>query len=228
VENIWDYRRELPAIAETTLTVAPGEDRRVEWSPACTGLADGYVRLDVESDSADVLWRYSSTVPPGQVAGWAMSPKKLRRMASGVSMAFGISPPQAAYEPAQVLTGVTRPHRATNLWRSDPGQPLPQWLQLEWRAPQSISQIELTFPGHLLRELHAYPPFYRDPQTARDYRIEGWIDNAWVELHVEKGNYQRQRRHVLANAVATTQLRVVFDATNGDPCAALYEIRAYA
>jgi hypothetical protein len=228
VENIWDYRRELPAIAETTFSVPPGEDRWVEWPLACTGLADGYVRLELESDSADVLWRYSSTVLPGQVAGWAMSPKKLRRMASGVTMAFRVAPPQPAYEPAQVLTGVTRPHRSTNLWRSDAGQPLPQSLQLEWSAPQSLSRIELTFPGHLLRELHAYPPFFRDPQTPRDYRIEGWIDNAWIELHSERGNYQRHRSHILPHTVNASKLRVVFDATNGDPSAALYEIRAYA
>ena len=228
VEHIWDYRRELPALAETELLIPPGDDRWIEWPVTLVCLADGYVRLDLEADSADVSWRYSRAILPGQVSAWAMSPKKLRMLGNGVTLAFRAVPAQPAYGPAQVLTGVTRPHRATNLWRSDPGQPLPQSLQLAWPAPQRIAHVELTFPGHLLRELHAYPPFFRDPQTPRDYVLEAWVNGAWTKLHIEKDNYQRHRRHTLAAPVTTDRLRVVIHATNGDPSAALYEIRAYA
>lgn len=228
VEHIWDYRRELPVLAETELLVPPGENRWVVWPLGVAGLTTGYARLELESDSAEVSWRYSRAVLPGQTAGWAMSAKKLRRLESGATLAFRVTPAQPAYEPGQVLTGVARPHRATNLWRSDPGQPLPQALQLAWSAPQRIAHVELTFPGHLLREIHAYPPFFRDPQTPRDYAIEAWIDGAWTEVHVEKGNYQRNRCHALARAVVTEKLRIVVHATNGDPSAALYEARVYS
>jgi hypothetical protein len=228
VDHIWDYRRDLPALAETELFVAPGEDRWISWPVALTGLDDGYVRLDLAADSADVSWRHAQAVLPGQVSAWAMNTKKLRRVENGATLAFRITPAQPVFGPEQVLTGVTRPHRATNLWRSDPGEPLPQALQLAWSAPQRITRVELTFPGHLLREIHAYPPFFRDPQTPRDYAIEVLVNGAWTELHVEKGNYQRHRVHVLAATVSTEKLRVVFHATNGDPSAALYEIRAYA
>ncbi|MBC8010216.1 MAG: hypothetical protein H7067_08975 [Burkholderiales bacterium] len=156
-----------------------------------------------------------------------MNAKKLRRVQIGATLSFRVTPAQLVYGPEQTLTGVTRPHRATNLWRSDPGQPLPQSLQLAWPAPQRIAHVELTFPGHLLREIHAYPPFFRDPQTPRDYAIEAFLSGAWTELHVEKGNYQRHRRHALAANVTTDRIRVVVHATNGDPSAALYEIRAY-
>ena len=228
VEHIWDYRRELPALAEIELLVPPGEDRWIAWPVALANVSPGYVRLDLVSDCADLAWRYSRAILPGQVSAWAMSPKKLRRVDNGVTLAFRVAPAQPAYGPEQALTGVTRPHRATNLWRSDPGQPLPQALQLSWPTPQRISRVELTFPGHLLREIHAYPPFFRDPQTPRDYAIEAFIDGAWTELHVEKGNYQRHRRHALPVPVVTSQLRVLIHATNGDPSAAVYEIRAYA
>lgn len=228
VDHIWDYRRELPSLAEAELLVSPGEDRWVDWPVKLSGVAAGFVRLELTADSADVSWRFSRAVLPGQTAGWAMSPKKLRRLESGVTLAFRVAPAQPAYGPEQALTGMTRPHRATNLWRSDPGQPLPQSLQLAWSAPQRIAHVELTFPGHLLREIHAYPPFFRDPQTPRDYTIEAWIDGVWTELLVAKGNYQRHRRHALSAPVTTDRLRVVVHATNGDPSAALYEIRAYA
>lgn len=228
-EHIWDYQRAKPALAETELLVPPGEDRWVEWPVALADVAPGYVRLELETVEPDaVKWRFARAILPGQVAAWAMSATKLRRLEAGVGLAFRVTPPQPAYAPEQVANGVTRPHRATNLWRSDPGQPLPQWLELEWPEPQTIARIELTFPGHLLREVHAYPPFFRDPQTPRDYAVEGWIDGAWRELHVERGNYHRHRRHVLPAPVATDRLRIVIHATNGDPSAAIYEVRAYS
>ena len=125
----------------------------------------------------------------------------------------------------RVLTGVTRPHRTTNLWVSDPAQPLPQALELTWPAPQTIRQVQLVFPGHLVREYHAYAPFYRDPQCPRDYRIEAEVDGAWQTVVSVKNNYQRLRRHAVAAPLAARRVRVVVTATNGDPSAALYEVR---
>ena len=152
----------------------------------------------------------------------------LRRYGNGITLSFRVDPPQPCFAPENVLSGVTRPHRFTNLWRSDPGEPLPQWLELEWSAPQTIRQIELTFPGQLLREYHAYPPFYRDPQCARDYAVFACINDAWQEILQVTGNYQRQRKHQLERAVVTSKMRVVVYATNGDPSAAVYEVRCYA
>ncbi|MDG0809842.1 hypothetical protein [Cohnella rhizosphaerae] len=54
------------------------------------------------------------------------------------------------------------------------------------------------------------------------------MDGAWTKLAAVRGNYQRHRRHRFAAPVATDKLRVVIEATNGDPSAAIYEIRCYA
>jgi hypothetical protein len=159
------------------------------------------------------------------MAMYAISPGRMRRFGNGHTLAYRISPAQRPFDAAQVLSGVTRPHRATNLWVSDPNQPLPQSLELVWDAPQSLHEIQLVFPGHLIREYHAYAPFYRDPQCPRDYRIEAWSGSEWLLLHQESGNYQRLRTHTLASPVSTGKLRVTITATNGDPSAAIYEVR---
>jgi len=161
------------------------------------------------------------------MSAFQISNSKMRRYGSGVTLSFKVDPPQPCYEPANVLSGESRPHHFTNLWRSDPSLPLPQWLQLEWKTPQAIASVELTFPGHLLREYHAYAPFYRDPQCARDYRIDAEINGRWVTAMEIFGNYQRRREHVLKDPISTQRLRIVILATNGDPSAALYEVRVY-
>lgn len=225
--HIWDYRRDLPPLAEAELAVPAGDDRWPEWHVNLSGLEDGYLRLDLECADKDVSWRVARGVLPGQVAAWAMTPTRLRRLDPGSSLAFRVSPGQAVYAPAQVVSGVARPHRSVNLWRSDPGQPLPQWIGLSWPSPRRVSRVELTFAGSLLREFHATPPFFRDPQGARDYVVEGRIEGVWRELIVVRGNHHRHRRHVLPEVVVTNELRVVVQATNGDPSAAVYEVRCY-
>jgi hypothetical protein len=115
-----------------------------------------------------------------------------------------------------------------NLWRSDPQQPLPQWLQLDWVQAQNIAQVELTFPGQLMQEYHSYPPFYRAPECPKDYSLQAWQDGAWVDLLTVQDNYQRHRIHRLPQAAHTAKLRVLVLATHGDPCASIYEVRCYA
>ena len=225
--HIWGYQRDLPALAEAELIVLAGTDRWVEWSLNLEGVPDGFVRLDLESADAALSWRIARDVLYGQVAARAYDASRLRRLESGATLAFRITPGQPVYDPANVLTGAARPHYRLHVWRSDEAQPFPQWLQLDWPASRSIAQIELVFPGHLLREIYAYPPFYRDPLVARDYAMEAWIDGVWTEVLRESDNYQPRRVHVLPAPVITERIRIVIHATNGAPVAALHEVRIY-
>ena len=142
-------------------------------------------------------------------------------------MSFRISPPQACYAADNVLSGVTRPYDWTNLWRSDPAEPLDQWLELRWPEEQTIARVELTFPGLLFASTNRYPPLYRDPQCARDYSILVEAQGEWQPVIRVTDNYQRRRAHALDVPVTTSGLRVVVHATNGDPSAAIYEVRCY-
>ena len=83
-------------------------------------------------------------------------------------------------------------------------------------------------PGHLLREYHAYAPYYRDPQCPADYRIEANIEGNWQSIAEVSDNYQRQRIHELDAPITADQVRIVVTKTNGDPSAAIYEIRCYS
>ena len=228
-DHIWDYRAEPGApLAAGQLTVPPGKALWVKWPlnldlPAAVG-SGNFLRVDALPNK-NLHWHAAQKIIPGHMALYAISPNRMRRFGNGHTLAYKIVPPQTPFGPAQVLTGVTRPHRATNLWVSDPAQPLPQYLELSWDQPQPIREVQLVFPGHLIREYHAYAPFYRDPQCPRDYAIEVLAEGQWRSVVAVKDNYQRLRRHALPEAVVTRQLRVRVTATNGDPSAAIYEVR---
>jgi hypothetical protein len=232
VRDIWDYRAEPDQpLATGTLTVPPGRQLWIPWELSLELPAHlprgSFLRVDALANK-QLLWHASRKIIPGHMATYAISPNRMRRFGNGHTLAFRISPAQHPFCPGQVLSGVTRPHRATNLWVSDPAQPLPQWIELAWPEPQTLREIQLIFPGHLIREYHAYAPFYRDSQCPRDYRLEALVDGQWTELLKVENNYQRLRRHVLPESVSATSLRVVIVATNGDPSAAVYEIRCRA
>jgi len=229
VKHVWDYAVHTDMeLAGGELMVAPGEHQWVTWTlPEGAELPrEGYLRFDL-LENAEVSWHVAGAIEPGHVSAFEMAPGKMRRYSSGVTMALRVKPPQRSFAAANVLSGQTRPYVGTNLWRSDPALALPQSLTLAWDKIQTFSTIELTFPGHLLREYHAYAPFYRDPQCVKDYDLQVETVTGWETVLEVRANYQRHRRHELAKSLAARSLRVLVLATNGDLSAAIYEMRVY-
>ena len=228
--DIWDYTKEPggKALASSRLKVPVGEKVWVDWEVSLSeGLPkNGFVRLDIDANE-DVKWLRANGVIPGHMAVYQIGENKMRRFSNGETLSFKVSPAQKSFSPDQVISGVTRPYKSTNLWKSDSAQTLPQWLDLKWSEEVNISAVEITFPGHLIREYHAYAPFYRDAQCPKDYLIQAEKDGSWKTICEVKDNYQRRRVHQLESGVTTEKLRVVIQSTNGDPSAAIYEIRCY-
>lgn len=230
VEHIWDYRLNAsPPLFDREIEVEPGSKRwhRMETGLDLSGMPAGnYVRLDLYRNPM-VSWHTASRVEPGLVTMFEIASGRMRTYEQGVTMSFRLDPAQYPYRPEQVTNGWTRPYHAVNLWRSDPALPLAQSLTLTWAKQVSVRQVELTFSGNLLREYHAYGPFYRDPQTAKRYSIEIRQSGRWKQVHEEQDNYQRHRVHVFRSAYLADALRIVVHETNGDPSAAIYEVRCY-
>jgi hypothetical protein len=226
-DHIWDYRVDSgEPLARTMLQVPPGRFHWVEWKLNVDVPSGRYLRLDLLPNPR-VEWHTGRMMQPGHPSAFQVSPDKMRRYGLGLTLAFRVTPPQPCFGASNVLTGVTRPYCWTNLWRSDPDETTEPWLQLEWPTLQTVGQVELTFAGYMVGAYQSYPPFYRDPQCARDYRIEAWADGYWRPVADITGNYQRHRRHTLDQPVTTDRLRVVIRATHSDPSAGIYEMRCY-
>lgn len=137
--------------------------------------------------------------------------------------------------PEQVLSGVARSRgAASHMWRSVPGSLFPQWLQLGWAAPVVVDSIYLTFDTGLSRWLtltqddahHNKMIAGPQPECLRDYRLIALTEAGEEALAEVRGNYQRRRVHRFP-AKTMKALRLVVEATNGDPGARVFEVRAY-
>lgn len=136
---------------------------------------------------------------------------------------------------ASVISGVTRrTPEGSNMWASDPGSPLPQWVELRFTHPTEVRQIQIAFDTELSRLLAI--TYYESivhgiirapqPETVRDYDILARQDGAWISICAVTGNYQRLRVHAVG-PLTTDAIRVVVHATNGIKEARVFEVRCY-
>ena len=141
------------------------------------------------------------------------------------SLVFRCTPESRPYGAANALTGTARPERSTNLWMSDPSQPLPQWLSLRFPSASTIGAVVVTFDTNLSR-LPEYP-LYVAPECVRDYTISVRAGGEWMEVVRETANFRRHRIHRF-EPVTAEELRLTVEATNGDPSARVFELRVYS
>ena len=191
---------------EHPITVAPGMPVALTLDP-----------------NPQLSWQQSLQEPPGTQASRWDDDWGWWRLLRG-TLAFEISPVSTPYGPENVTSGATRPEVGSNLWISDPRESLPQWLELSWPAPQSVSSVELTFDS----QLSGWIWEGAFPAIARSYSIETCnpATRQWECIVQVRDNYQRRRVHVFPSTSAD-HLRVMIHETNGGQTARIVEIRAY-
>ncbi|HEY3398523.1 MAG TPA: FAD-dependent oxidoreductase [Armatimonadota bacterium] len=149
--------------------------------------------------------------------------------------AVSVSSRAEGYPGEAVLDGWTRElDGQAHQWRSAPGEPLPQHLELTWPQPMPVREVRLTFDTGFERplglthsdQLTAKTVRGPQPETVRDYDLLGRVAGEWRPLVQERGNYRRQRVHAVA-APELEALRLVVGATNGVPEARVFEVRVY-
>jgi hypothetical protein len=190
------------------------------------GLEKGSYRIEL-SGATEVEWRVSGDHPWGVSGGRKIGSGRFYWNRGHGEFACRLEPAQPVYGPGEVLTGVTRPEGQTNVWFSDPDQPMPQWLDLEWDRPVDIRSVEVTFPGQLAHEVHWENPFYIAPHIAETYCLEVENEEGWRTVHRETGNWRSRRVHDLGPPIRTRRLRVLVERTHGARSAGLSEVRCY-
>jgi len=120
-------------------------------------------------------------------------------------------------------------------WMSDPAKALPAWIRLAWRDPVELTQVRLVFDTGMHRHLTlSHHDGYTSkmiwgrpqPETVRDYHIDGLVNGEWRRLATEEGNFQRLRAHDIPPQ-AVESLRVTVTSTNGLDHARIMEIQVF-
>jgi hypothetical protein len=165
-----------------------------------------------------------SLVPLGSTPADNPGGPMWRQLTRGRAFALKVTPEQRPYGAANVNTGTNRPDRWTNVYQSDPRQPLPAWIELAWDRPQTFSKVQLTFDSNL--NLTHRLPLMVCPDCVTNYSIEVFQGGKWNVLVEEKDNHQRWRVHSIP-ATTSDKLRITAHETAGSPDARIFEVRVY-
>lgn len=211
-------------LAAVRSVVPPGRESFVEFPVDCT-IRKPYVWVWIEP-AEGVLWRLTPRGPQGACRAYGGRPGRPWTVVEGQYYAFTANPPlriPAHFAPEHVINGAARiVGDATNLWASDPAEPMPQWIELELAAPSEVNTVYLTFDTDMNHRYRV--PLV--PQCVRDYELSCRDGDGWVRLAAETGNFQRRRVHRF-ETVTTSKLRLTVHETNGAASARVFEIRAY-
>lgn len=148
------------------------------------------------------------------------------RQSGRMALATRVSPRPRPFAAAAVNNGLAWPEDLPNIWISDPGQPLPQAVELAFDAARTFNTALVSFDTNLTLTTGQRPELWRAPECARDWRLHARTAGRWHPIYEERGNYQRRRTARFAPVTATA-LRLEVLATNGDPSARVFEIRVY-
>lgn len=236
-------------IAAVSKTVAEGSDQWVKldlsWQPdaACNAFIIIKANEAIELHGSDMSLTgilcfekgpkpiVSSDLedhqPDQPVSQWSM--RKWNRR----PLCLKVTPNTEAYTAKHVTDGYIRPFAGPHLWVSEEmNVGKPEWIQLEWKEEKRIAEIHLTFNDDVNEDLinlhHHRTNFDAIPEVVRSYRIEALIQEEWVEIAGERDNHKRKRVHMLGREIASKQIRLWIDGTNGGPRAEVAEIRVYA
>jgi len=106
---------------------------------------------------------------------------------------FKIIPEIYPFSPENVISGVSRPEKWTNVWISE--NKYPQTIEFEFRKEKELNYIQLIFDSEFDKEYGEIPPFYIPSSIPSHYRIYFQKGRKWELLLEEKNNKHYFKRH---------------------------------
>jgi hypothetical protein len=227
--SVWDLRP-TQILTTSTAIVQPQQKGYVSF-PLNFQTDPGslyFIQIDADPEIAWALHTdiagTPTLVPVGTTPADNPGGSMWRSLTKGRSFAMRIAPEQRPYTARNLVTGTNRPDLWTNIFKSDPKQELPAWIELNWEKPVHLNQIQITFDTGLNQRTTL--PTFRNPDCVKSYSIAVLQSRAWKTVVEEKNNYARRRVHRIEPATSN-KVRITVHETNGAVQARIYEVRIY-
>lgn len=218
--RVWDSGQ---SVATTVAEVPPGRRSWVRF-PVNQVIRSRFLWFYLPATEG-IHWRLMRTGPHGTYRGYGGS--RGWTPVAGQYYAFYCEPQLRKvndYGAANLTNGKKRDWKGeTNMWMSNPGRPMPQWVELAFPRPFTVNSVYITFDTDQGPGIHRIS---RPRTCVRDYELAYYDGRGWIRLFEEEGNFQRLRIHRF-DRVKAEKLRLTVTATNGDPSARIFEVRVY-
>lgn len=221
--DIWSFNEGKTLLASASASLPAGFKGWVDFDLNLKVEPQKLYQVNVYGEKG-LAWARSKPLPA--VAAAYKKPTWKRWGSEKVVHTLRINPLSTPFGPENVISGVARPEKWTNVWISDPNAKFPQILTLDFGEEIDFNTVCLTFDTFLHVDTYNWPPFHRVPECVRDYALRVLCNDKWKTIAEFKGNYHRRRVHHF-DTVKSKKLMLEVYASNGDPTARVYEIRVY-
>jgi len=137
---------------------------------------------------------------------------------------FDIIPKVYPFSPENIINGVSRPEKWTNVWISD--KDMPQYIEIDLGEEKEFNYIQFIFDAEVNKEYSRIPPFYIPPGIPRDFKIYVEENGKWKEILEIKDNEKYFLKCKL-NREKSRRVKIEFLSTNGSKGVYVSEIRIY-
>jgi len=233
-DHFWDFEGE--ELARATAELPPHDTGWIEFDLEGLNLPSTLVRMTL-LPCEGVDWGYATGEFVGTQAGFRNENyPEPELQGRGVyyyfnkwryldgSYCFRTDPMADPFKPENVVSGVARPEKGTNLWVSDPTRPLPQTLTLDLGETRPVGEAHLTFDTDLSKRMSQLE--VPCPRCVKEYKIQVERESVWEDVVHETDNVLRKRVHSFG-PVDAHRVRVKVLATHGASSARIYEVRVY-
>jgi len=127
--------------------------------------------------------------------------------------------------------------KGSNRWISIPEDGFPVFVELDWEKEISVEEIQIIFDSGMHRILTlSHSDAYVDkmiwgkaqPETVKDYKIEGFYKKKRIININILDNFQRKNIHCLKEIKKVDRIRITILSTNGIDHARINEVRIYS
>jgi hypothetical protein len=150
----------------------------------------------------------------------------LWRFRMGRNLFFKLIPTLYPFTPDNIISGVSRPEKWTNVWISDGEKGFPQYLEMDLGEEREFNMLQFFFDASIEKEYSQLPPFYIPPHIPKDFKIYALLDEDWREILEVKDNKKYFLR-LRFPKVKARKLKVKFHSSNGGSEIYVYEVRLY-
>jgi len=222
-KDIWSFNEPREILASVKTSVPPRFKGWVNFDLNLQVEPKRLYQINVYGEQG-LFWFMSKPLPG--VASAFKRPYWKRWTSTKPIYALRLDPPSKPFTAENVISGVARPEKWTNIWISDPKEGFPQKLTLDFGEEVEFNTVYLTFDTFLHLDTPQWPPLHRAPECVRDYALKVPTKDGWKTIAEFKGNYHRRRIHRF-DTIKSKRLMLEVYASNGDPTARVYEIRVY-
>lgn len=137
---------------------------------------------------------------------------------------FEIEPTIFPFVPENIISGVSRPEKWTNVWISE--KDMPQWIEIDFKEEKEFNLIQFIFDADIDKEYTHIPPFYIPPAIPVEFKIYSEKNGEWEEIFKVKENSNYFCRYKLKRT-KSPKIKIEFLKTNGGGPVYVYEVRVY-